>query len=51
MDIEDFSAEEEGLAEDYLGPSVLEKLAQGLDNLSTEETEVETGAETDEDAS
>ena len=59
MDIEDFSVEEEGSAEDYLGPSILEKLAQGLDALDTEETEVatevvtevatETGAETVED--
>jgi small subunit ribosomal protein S2 len=31
MEFDDFSAEEEGAAEDYLGPSVLEKLAQGLD--------------------
>lgn len=31
MHVEDFSSEEEGEAEDYLGPSVLEKLAQGLD--------------------
>jgi small subunit ribosomal protein S2 len=31
MEFDDF-AEAEGKAEDYLGPSVLEKLAQGLDN-------------------
>jgi small subunit ribosomal protein S2 len=41
MEVEDFSPEEEGEAEDYLGPSVLEKLAQGLDR-----EETETGAET-----
>ena len=45
MGVEDFSAEEEGLAEDYLGPSVLEKLAQGLDTLETEETAPEAEAE------
>ena len=45
MGVEDFSAEEEGLAEDYLGPSVLEKLAQGLDTLETEETAPEAQTE------
>ena len=35
MTVEDFSPEEEGEAEDYLGPSVLEKLAQGLDREET----------------
>jgi small subunit ribosomal protein S2 len=39
MAVEDFSPEEEGAAEDYLGPSVLQKLAQGLDR------EEEAGAE------
>jgi len=52
MDVEDFSAEEEGLAEDYLGPSVLEKLAQGLDTLETEDTapEAEVAAEVEPEA-
>lgn len=45
MGVEDFSAEEEGLAEDYLGPSVLEKLAKGLDTLETEETAPEAEVE------
>ena len=41
MTVEDFSPEEEGSAEDYLGPSVLAKLAQGLD---VEPVEVEVAA-------
>ena len=45
MGVEDFSVEEEGLAEDYLGPSVLEKLAQGLDTLETEEAAPEAEVE------
>jgi small subunit ribosomal protein S2 len=47
MGVEDFSPEEEGSAEDYLGPSVLEKLAQGLDR---EEPETVESAETSENA-
>jgi small subunit ribosomal protein S2 len=47
MEVEDFSLEEEGAAEDYLGPSVLEKLAQGLDR---EEAETSESAETTENA-
>jgi hypothetical protein len=31
MEFDDFSAEEEGEAEDYLGPSVLQKIAEGRD--------------------
>ncbi len=38
MSVEDFSPEEEGEAEDYLGPSVLQKLAQGLDREEAEGT-------------
>jgi small subunit ribosomal protein S2 len=45
MEVEDFSAEEEGAAEDYLGPSVLQKLAEGLD-LEEPETSVVASEET-----
>jgi small subunit ribosomal protein S2 len=38
MAVEDFSPEEEGEATDYLGPSVLEKIAQGRD---VEQPEIE----------
>ncbi len=31
MEFDDFSVEEEGAAEDYLGPSVLQKIAEGMD--------------------
>jgi small subunit ribosomal protein S2 len=31
MDFDDFSPQEEGAAEDYLGPSVLQKIAEGRD--------------------
>jgi small subunit ribosomal protein S2 len=44
MEFEDFSAEEEGEAEDYLGPSVLEKIAQGRDVDTPEAAETATEA-------
>jgi small subunit ribosomal protein S2 len=51
MEFGDFSAEEERAAEDYLGPSVLEKLAQGLDaelpEATAEADSVDTVADVD----